>query len=117
MNSSKYLIWWLSQEACVQMPPLYEDEESEEVPLIPEYIIGEFWSRNGRAGRGRLWVYSHFEVEEIEWDELKPMARAAGDCGGIVIDARDVESVAYLPGFVTDFELNIYRGANDEKTT
>lgn len=107
--SDKYLIWWLSEEDCKQMPPLYEDEDKEKGPLISEYIIHEFDSRLGRAGRGRLWVSDRFDIEEIEWDNNKPMAKAASRCGGIVIDIRDVNEIAYFPGFVTDLSLTTYQ--------
>jgi hypothetical protein len=94
-----YYIWWTSQRACREIDQL-------DIVHLPEYIQTEFTSRNGRNGRGRLWVADHIDIEEIEWLE-KPGAWLAAECGGIVIDPNDLKFVFKLPGFVTDLELSI----------
>lgn len=94
-----YLIWWTSQRACRELDQL-------DLSHLPDYIQVEFRSRNGRNGRGRLWVPDHIAVEEIEWPE-KPGAWLADECGGIIIDAKDLKAVFSLPGFITDLELNV----------
>ena len=97
----KYAIWWLSQEACEQV--INADHN------LPDYIRNELNSRQGRPGRGRLWVPKSIDLDEITWNDEATMASAASSCGGIVIDAVDISHVMFLPGFVTDTRLEIWR--------
>lgn len=73
---------------------------------IPDYIKSEVVSRSGRAGRGRLWTCDGIQLDGIVWDDSKPMAQRAANCGGIVIPIEDVPKVKRYSGFVTDLELN-----------
>ena len=105
MTTKKYAIWWLSQAACEEIEPLHMEGKL----TLPEYIIKEFESRYGRAGRGRLWTADGIPVEGIDWPEdaiaTKMVTRKS--CGGIVIKLEDVRLVAFLPGFVTDLGMNL----------
>jgi hypothetical protein len=98
--SGKYVVWWLSQQAAEL---IYESADI--MQDLPDYICTQVKSRYGRPGRGRLWVPDDIPIEEIEWDEEKPMARIAGMCGGIVIKRSSISDVAHLPGFLTDLLL------------
>ena len=104
--SNKYYIWWLDQHDCEVIDRIYP-----ELPL-PEYIADQFYSRYGRAGRGRLWVPSDIPVDSIKWKETPLTEYFAENSGGIVFHARDLQRVNHLPGFVTD--LNLELTASDE---
>lgn len=95
-----YLIWWTNQSDCERITPL---------DIWPVYLANEFRSRSGRAGRGRLWVPVGIGIHEAEakWDDGNWLCRIANDAGGIVIRARDVRCVQFLPGFVTTFEMTL----------
>jgi hypothetical protein len=96
------LIWWLSQVdyECVYTVLDYLH--------LPEWLRNQVISRCGRHGRGRLWVDEQFDVKEITWDNSKPLAAVAANCGGIVITKEAAHLVLSLPGFVTDLELNAF---------
>lgn len=100
----EYLIWWLSQDDCKDILDGRHDTQ-----LGKAYILEQFTSRVGRAGRGRLWVHKSIPIDGIEWDDSKPAARLAGKMGGIVIRAADAKFVFHKPGFLTDLELNFVR--------
>lgn len=102
MSKTGFAIWWLSQENCLGIV------EVDKVAW-PSYLESECQSRIGRAGRGRLWIHKDIPVKGIDWDESRPCARLAGECGGIVIRAEDVHHVIALPGFVTDLEMNYWK--------
>jgi len=112
---SDYAVWWTSQGCCelmiVACPP--DDQKGwttllAETFSLPGYIASELSSRLGRAGRGRLWIPETIPLEGILWPD-KPTSLMASQCGGIVIYARDVESVRHLPGFVTDLEMDFWQ--------
>src|SRR5580700_11593268 len=97
---SKYLIWWTSQSDHERVAELTID--------WPDYLRREFDSRQGRAGRGRLWVSDRFDDDrdmpsEATWDDNNPLCKIADDAGGIVITLADLHHVWMLPGFITDF--------------
>lgn len=49
-----------------------------------------------------MWVSGEIKFEgHADWDGANPMCAIADDAGGIVLRARDVGHVAFLPGFVT----------------
>ena len=102
-EQASYAIWWLSQEASELLDLIIGDLS------LPDYIRKEADSRFGRPGRGRLWVARGIDLQEIAWDNTKPLAAGCYQCGGIVIRVEDVHHVACLPGFVTDTELNPFR--------
>lgn len=101
---SRFLIWWTNQEECEAVGEQIEQSS------VPDYLKSEFRSRVGRNGRGRLWVPDHIDLKGIEWDTAKPASRLAESRGGIVLDADDSLLVFYLPGFLTDLELNFING-------
>jgi hypothetical protein len=125
-----YAIWWLSQEdqeTLGDIPRHDDPDQAQELaayrgPDLPNYIRLEYRSREGRAGRGRLWVSDQLGLPrefEIPWAEntLTKLLEGYqddfrhwhGSYGGIVIWARDVPLVACLPGLVTDLDLNFWR--------
>lgn len=93
-----YVIWWLTEDECLRLYRVINELG------LPDYLIYEFHSRMGRAGRGRLWAAPHIPVKEITWPNTVP-SRMALDCGGIVLDIEDLPKVILLPGFVTTLEL------------
>lgn len=110
-NAREYLIWWTNQSDVERIEHLGLDGQ---LGHWPKYIFDQFASRNGRNGRGRLWIDSSLTKpgmpQEVEnWTEKNPVCRMAQDAGGIVILATDVGEVAHLPGFVTDFDMKIRR--------
>lgn len=108
----KYLIWWTSQEDCERIVPL---------DIWPTYLADEYESRNGRAGRGRLWCHdacagSPQEVTAKKWDpDNNWLCKAAGDAGGVVIKAEHVRCVQFLPGFVTTFAMELPAAAYEAR--
>lgn len=99
--ADEYLIWWTNQEDCDRIVPL----ES-----WPVWLYDEFRSRQGRAGRGRLWVSLRLadapKTVTIEWDSLTNwLCLAANTAGGIVIRREDLRHVQFLPGFITTFAM------------
>jgi hypothetical protein len=101
---SKYLIWWTSQEDHERVSKLTLD--------WPSYLVREFSSREGRPGRGRLWVSSEHDGDpgmpnEAEFDDKNPLCHIASNAGGIVFPFRDLHHVMFLPGFITDFAMKL----------
>lgn len=99
------VIWWLSQEAATVAVTLLKAGA-----YLPPYIEKEVRSRCGRPSRGRLWVPPHIDLEQIPWDDDKPLAPHAALCGGIVIEMRHVARVACWPGFITSLQMDLWRG-------
>ena len=91
------LIWWLDQGAS-------EEVDDDYLENLPDYIASEVSSRLGRAGRGRLWVPTEIDCEEINWDDKNPVCELISlkSAGGIVFYKKDFEKVMLLPGFITD---------------
>ena len=103
-----YLIWWTNQSDVERVEYLGLDGQ---LGHWQKYLKDEFASRNGRAGRGRLWMPDEFTdaPQEAEFGPTNPVCRMAADCGGIVIRDGDFEQVCHLPGFVTTFSMKIVR--------
>lgn len=108
MAKDKYLIWWTSQEDCERveffgLADLLND--------WPPYLRTEFASRNGRSGRGRLWVSGRLKDAPSEvsvaWSNAVAGCAAAKSAGGIVIKAEDVTHIQFLPGFVTTYAMEL----------
>jgi hypothetical protein len=99
MSENTYVIWWLDQSAHELAAALGAPSAS-----WPAYIQSEFLSRQGRAGRGRLWIAPEIEFDGIaEWRDGDLAFNAVGrDCGGIVIRRSDAHHVLSWPGFVSD---------------
>lgn len=95
-----YLIWWTNQADCERIVPL---------DTWPVYLYDEYQSRQGRNGRGRLWVSSKLKDAPQGtdlWDTTNNwLCRAAQDAAGIVIKAEHLKQVQFLPGFVTTFDM------------
>lgn len=92
-------IWWTTQGECEKIGDKLPD-------TVPWYIASEFDSRNGRPGRGRLWIAKHLEQYNpsvASWGET-PMFRHLEECGGIVISGEDAHTLADLPGTITDLQ-------------
>lgn len=101
--AEQYLIWWTSQEDCEAITPL---------DSWPMWLYDEFRSRNGRAGRGRLWVpplFASDAPEEAKWsiDNWLCAAAEIKSAGGIVIPAHALRHIQFLPGFITTFEMSL----------
>jgi len=99
--TANILIWWLIERDY----PLFRPED---LDRLPDYIRDEVRSREGREGRGRLWVPAEIDCEEINWDDQNPLCRliSSESAGGIVFHQRDFDKVMNLPGFVTDINCN-----------
>lgn len=97
-----FVVWWTNQEeseeACVKV--------ESGTWLAPEYIQDMARSRQGRAGRGRLWVAKipEFEgIESINWSDDKPLAAYIGaNCGGILVKLDDMFHLRNVRGLITD---------------
>ncbi len=100
-----YLIWWTNQEDCRRVEEL---GAAGLLDLWPKYLHGQYESRSGRAGRGRLWVDDSFPVRGAAWNDGAPFCKIAADAAGIVIKAHDVWHVIALPGFITTVDMTVY---------
>lgn len=100
-----FLVWWLSQSD-------YYDLSDEIRSNLPPYIAEEVSSREGRAGRGRLWIPQSIDLKEIDWSDDHYNARRiiANSAGGIVFRLKDFDKIKNLPGFVTDTKLDDFIG-------
>lgn len=105
-----YAIWWLTQDDTIRLRRVIDQLG------LPDYMIQQFFSRAGRAGRGRLWTPGHIPVAEIEWPDTVP-SRMALDCGGIVFEMEYVLQVIVLPGFVTTLDLQFVNMARYKLST
>jgi hypothetical protein len=102
MPDADLLIWWTDEIDYRQM--------GTDLPAsVPEMIRGEYRSRYGRCGRGRLWVPPGIDLKRIPWDETSKAARhlESRSYGGIVFHAADLSAVIDLPGIVTNLDLAV----------
>ena len=109
----RFLIWWTNQADHERAAMVLEATGL--MPTWPKYLRDQFRSRQGRAGRGRLWAADQFATDPVvaagvAWDEAKPLCMMADDAGGIVIRAEDHHRVVMLPGFVTTFAMTFPAG-------
>lgn len=104
-------VWWLNSDCYTQM----RRQDKERRLETYEYLNSEYSSREGRAGRGRLWIsnvvrnkYPEVNNGIVPWPE-NAISRLINDLdfGGIVVLPEDLEYVKTLPGFVTDMQLNM----------
>lgn len=92
-------IWWLDQEDCQAIGPKLPDH-------FPPHLVGQYESRLGRPGRGRLWVDPSFgDVKTEVWPDT-PLGRRLQDCAGIVCLFGDLVLLHNMPGIVTDLQVN-----------
>lgn len=107
MRKEECLIWWTSQDN-------YETMEGMDRDHWPEELAIEYRSREGRNGRGRLWVphqWMNNPDMKIEWKNSDPMFKALGDnYGGIVFRRDFYPLISNLPGLFTDFDMNVISG-------
>lgn len=95
------LIWWTNQEEC-------ESVTGRMLRGLPEYIQAQYQSRFGRPGRGRLWISSDFDGENISvdpWPDTPLAKKLAEDSGGIVFNASDLDQMSSVPGDLTNLKL------------
>lgn len=107
LTKEELLIWWLNHDDVLAncAPDL--------VKLIPRAIYKEVRSRQGRAGRYRLWTPSGYpSVGVDDWMGDKPSVvlmdrRGDGDHGGIVFRREFLPKISQLYGVITDFDLTL----------
>ena len=99
------LIWWTCHEDCRKI----EQWKARFPGSTPHYIIEQFRSRVGRAGRGRLWADKRFGDVAVEPWPANETARKIENVtyGGVVIRRDELRYIKGLPGFVTDMNLNV----------
>lgn len=107
-------VWWTDQACCEAI-----GDQDNAPRWLPEYVREQYWSRYGRAGRGRLWAHERFQDLgriRIAWpDPETPLARWLGKgFAGIVIEAADVPLLHDLPGVVTDMWLRPWAPAKPD---
>ena len=96
-DKTRIAVWWVNQADC-------EKIDSEQIS--EKYIRGEYDSRYGRAGRGRLWVPNTIECRQVEVP--KEVCYDGPDThGGIVILKEDIEKVRPLGGIFSDVDGNL----------
>ncbi len=102
----KQFIWWLSQDDYDKIP-------KERPRFIPANIWSQVKSREGRAGRCRLWIPDVIEYKgmpELGSDAwIKFQTNVKHDVGGIVILPKNAEACVLLAGILTDENLNLIK--------
>ena len=105
------LIWWTDEAAAkvVERTIISDAWPASRHDRWPVYLVRQFESRIGRAGRGRLWDSGDFgpaSVDDAQFDKT-PIGRwiVESSMAGIVIGRRDLSCVIDMPGVVTDLEL------------
>lgn len=104
-------VWWLDQAATEAVRAWLGASGSAGWPASPwpAYLREEFRSREGRAGRGRLWVSAHLAAEGVAVEPWPPGPVGewilASGAAGIVLLGTDVPALVDLPGLVTDLRL------------
>lgn len=100
-NDALLAVWWLEEKDYHGFEP-----HQEQNPLkIPDYIWEQFCSRCGRAGRGRLWVPDHIEIDRLPVSNDDPNWPSYENAGGIVIEAKDAAACLLWGGRVTTLSL------------
>lgn len=105
----QYAVWWTNEFDCNMV---FSVAGAEDAPtMAPEYVRKEFRFRNGRAGRGRLFIPEGLPKVEIDWDESRAICHRLAEYphsyGGIVMHMSDVPAIIHLPGLFTDLRLNV----------
>ena len=90
-------VWWVNQSDC---------ESINEDNINVSYIRKEYDSRNGRAGRGRLWVPKQIKLQQVELPSTV-VFEGNDTHGGIVIFKEDVESIRNFGGIISDTAGNL----------
>lgn len=103
-------VWWLNQSQCEEACDIIEKSPEK----LPEYLRDELDSRDGRAGRGRLWIHRSLPQVSVDpWPDTELGHELAGrrgpelDAGGIVFKPSDMEAVRQFPGTITDLKLQV----------
>jgi hypothetical protein len=103
VSTDPHYVWWLNQ------PQTEAVLEPSNFDRLPAYLQGEVKSREGRAGRGRLWVSRTLGEGEFgidPWPDTALAKELGMDSGGIVFKADDLPLLSAMPGIVTDMKLN-----------
>lgn len=101
-SASDFLIWWTNRPDCNRIVAIRHKLK------WPEYLTKLFEQRIDMGGRGRLLISTETKSPDFaQWDEKKPTCRMAHDAWGIVIHASDYQLIGALPGFVTDFNMDL----------
>jgi hypothetical protein len=100
--ANQVYIWWLSQQDYA----LLTEEMRKQ---LPKYIADEVRSREGRCGRGRLWVAKKFGEVEAKWSDDNPVCRMLGQLksGGIVFDPQHTYFLPENIGVVTNTDCRL----------
>lgn len=96
-----YLIWWVTERDYDIIDELLKLGNVK----WPKYLMSEYESRRGRAGRGRLWSGVNVDLPDMTVSDGDPVMKQIVeiDAGGIVIRRCHMLSVWSFPGFITDF--------------
>lgn len=109
--SDEWVIWWTTEEEAMAISAHFGSPELPLPEMCPEYLRGEFASRLGRSGRGRLWVpdIPGAPTRAVFSDGSgSPLETHCERCAGIVMLAAHVPSLRHLPGIVTSVDLVRY---------
>lgn len=102
---TSFVVWWTNQEESEEVCTRVESGTWN----APEYIKDMVISRQGRNGRGRLWIgkIPEFDgIEAINWNDDKPLASYIGArCGGILVKLEDMFYLRNVRGLITDENL------------
>lgn len=95
-----FYVWWLSEAEYTKIP-------TEVFDTLPTYLAEECRSRDGRNGRGRLWISSKLNAptgSQCEWDDRNPVCQkiVQESAGGIFFLPEDLGRLPKDIGFVTD---------------
>jgi hypothetical protein len=124
-RKAEFAVWWTTDaEVCWLMqnqpprPYFGEPSEDEETPLFiatfwpgPEYIRDQLASRNGRHGRGRLWVDESLKSGMGTLPGLPTAFEDSIDvCAGIIVRRSDLDALplSWL-GVATDLDGYVLR--------
>jgi hypothetical protein len=92
-------IWWTTQLDCESISEKIKE-------TLPVYIKEQLSSREGRSGRGRLWIPGECKTKGIDWNYDSPVQNVCSHSAGIVFLEMDKDFIKPLPGIITDLELN-----------
>ena len=114
-------IWWLNQSQCEEAYDIVANsilansgDRIRTSEILPEYLQVELCSREGRSGRGRLWIHKSLPNVGVDpWPDTELAHQFAGergpefDAGGIVFKEEDLDLVRQLPGIITNLKLEV----------
>jgi hypothetical protein len=100
-------IWWTTQGDCEGVMDYHSKARFEgKLPWggeIPEDIMSNLTSRNGRHARGTVWgLETQPKFENTEWHRY-----IQKNCGGVMVRYEDLRTIRSNLGFVTDLNLKL----------